>query len=140
MRRSPGGREDSWLKRRCAADEPSRSGETWQPERATTREERCALTARACPLVVANVQAVLGSRRRSEVEVLEAMEGACGRLGGARSQGGDTRNGWCEALVGEHGEAMEEALREEKGGSDPVRLCAGAVLEPMGCGSDGIID
>ena len=66
----------------------------------------------SCVTVAADVLREVGARRRSEAEVVSALEGSCDRL---RALGGDEAGATCWAVLEEHAEALEAALTTGKG-------------------------
>ena len=112
--RSPS-KERSWLKADCAAE---LMGGGLAPPRDT-----CA----ACAAVASDVLRALGGRRRSEAEVVTALEGSCERLGDGEAGGA----AWCWAVLETHAESLEASLVGR--GPPPAGAEAQAELAQSAC-------
>ena len=102
-RRSPHADEKAWLRRPCAVE--------------IDPDDACAV----CGALVHQVAKVIGSKRWTEVEVVDALEGACAPL---RRRSDDLGRA-CDGFVDKHGaEEIEAAMLRAPG--DAKAVCVGA--------------
>ena len=121
--RSPS-KERSWLKADCAAE---LMGGGLAPPRASAAAPPPRDTCAACAAVASDVLRALGGRRRSEAEVVTALEGSCERLGDGEAGGA----AWCWAVLETHAESLEASLVGR--GPPPAGAEAQAELAQSAC-------
>jgi hypothetical protein len=121
--RSPS-KERSWLKADCGAE---LMGGGLAPPRASAAAPPPRDTCAACAAVASDVLRALGGRRRSEAEVVTALEGSCERLGDGEAGGA----AWCWAVLETHAESLEASLVGR--GPPPAGAEAQAELAQSAC-------
>lgn len=128
LRRDGPAEEVSWIRRRCETDDDGDGTWRWSAEvSAVAAGGGMVDTCSMCRAVVADVLVEIGSRRRTEVEVIGALEHSCARLAdlmlgaGRRSRIGSA----CDGFIERHAETLEERLTGSKPSHTPADLCEG---------------
>ena len=120
LRRGPS-TEASFVKTRCVFDATAGGRDPWGGSVGGAgnngqRTDRCA----ACHAVLADALSRLGTRRRSEAEVLSALDGSCARISKVAPAHQDRRRAACDELIEQFGDAIEASLQQPASTADDV--------------------
>lgn len=113
--------ETSFLKRRCDGGVGGRADHDSAPD----FENPCVV----CRAIMHDVLHEIGSRRRSEAEVIAALESTCARVSAAKNHAHDQVHQVrmaCDVLLDKHGEALETALQRP---GDDGTICSTIMAE-----------